>query len=154
MLQCFERVYYSIIMQVWDQACYTLPGASGAGAVNFARFALGGPTSSTFSAIAIQMSFWLSVVGQKCKVKDPFVGKTDITLLLKDVGSVERLGGGFSQKSSNSAPRRHHHSPHDNPTPNTHIIIVKLPRENASFPRIQRKIPNKITTGVCARERR
>lgn len=131
-----------------------LPGASGAGAVSFARFALEGPTSSTFSAIAIKICFWPNVVGGKCKVKDPFVRRTEVTLLLKDVGSVERLGGGFSQKSSNSAPRRHHHSPHDNPTPNTHIIIVILPRENASFPRIQRKIQIKISTGILAHERR
>ncbi len=115
-----------------------LPGASGAGAVSFARFALGGPPSSTCSAIAIKTSLWPNVVEEKIKVKDPFVRKTDVALLLKDVGSVKRLCGGFSQKSSNSAPRRHHHSPHDNPTPNTHIIIVIIPRENASFPRIQR----------------
>lgn len=44
-----------------------LPGASGAGAVSFARFALEGPTSSTFSAIAIKICFWPNVVGGNAK---------------------------------------------------------------------------------------
>lgn len=44
-----------------------LPGASGAGAVNFARFALEGPTSSTFSAIAIKDCFWPTVVWGNAK---------------------------------------------------------------------------------------